>query len=221
MPIEPFGLPAALDGVHDITARATDGRRYRAYLFEDDVPTLFDTGFEDTPEQVFEQIDDIGVEPERVIVTHQDPDHTGGFAAVIERYRPETWVPAGDAATIETNSGVEPDHRYEDGASIGRWEAVCVPGHTPGSSVLVDEAASIAVTGDVLVGADLRGLPQGFLLPPPEIYTDDPAAAEANLEKLLPYEFDRALVSHGTAVLEGASEKLERYVAFPDKPQRE
>lgn len=218
---EPFGLPESIDGVHDITVRAVNGRRYRVYLIEGTVPTLFDTGFADTAETVFEAIDEIDVRPERLVVTHQDPDHSGGFDAVAERYDVETWVPAADAEAIAENNEVEPDHRYENGDDIGRWEAVRVAGHTPGSSVLVDEATGIAVTGDVVVGSDLRGLQPGYLLPPPEIYTDYPAAAEASLETLLPYEFDTALVSHGTAVLEGASEKIERYVEFPNKPSRE
>lgn len=221
MSSKPFELPSRVAGVHDITVRSVNGRRYRTYLVEDDVPTLFDAGFDDTDETLFDAIEEVGTEPERLIVTHEDPDHTGGFGAVVERYDPETWVPAADAATVAETSGIEPDHRYRDGDTIGRWEAVHVPGHTPGSSVLVDEDAGLAVTGDAVVGSDLRGLPQGYLLPPPEIYTDDPAQAEASLENLQSHRFDTALVSHGTAVLDDASAKLERYVNFPNKPRRE
>ena len=37
--------------VYDVTVREDDtGRRYRAYLVDDDVPTLFDAGFADTTE---------------------------------------------------------------------------------------------------------------------------------------------------------------------------
>jgi hypothetical protein len=38
--------------------------------------------------------------------------------------------------------------------------------------------------------------------------------AEKNLERLLPYEFEVALLNHGTPVFEGAATKLERYVNF-------
>jgi glyoxylase-like metal-dependent hydrolase (beta-lactamase superfamily II) len=209
-----------LDDVYDITAVEEDGRRYRVYLFDRDVPTLFDTGYRRTSESVIEGIADVGTEPERLIVTHEDDDHSGAFDEIVDRYGVETWVPAGDAAAIEASAEHAPDHEYEDGTQIGPFTAVEVPGHTPGSSVLIDESAGLAVTGDALFGADLRGIPGGYLLPPPEVYSDDPAAAERNLENLLPYDFDTALVFHGSAVLSDASEKIEAYVEFPGKPSR-
>lgn len=217
-----YPLDAELDGIHDITLREMpEGRRYRAYFYEADVPTLFDTGFEDTTDILFSAIDEIGIEPERLIITHEDPDHTGGFAATVDRYEPETWVPEDDADVVEADSGIEIDHRYTTGDTIGPFEAVHVPGHTPGCSVLIDQDASIAVTGDAVFGADVRGLPKGYLIPPPEIYTDDLITAEQSLENLLPYDFEVALVSHGSAVTEAASEKLERFIEFPAKPSRD
>jgi len=206
-----------IDGVHDVTLK-TEPQRYRAYLIEADVPTLFDAGFGDTTDALFSGIESVGVEPERVVITHEDHDHVGGLEAVVERYDVETWAPADDADAIVEGYGVEPDHRYEDGDTIGPFEAVHVPGHTPGCSVLVNAAEDYAVTGDVLVGADQRGLPEGYLLPPAGVFTDDPASAEANLDNLLGHDFSVALVFHGSAVLEGASEKLERFVNFEGRP---
>jgi glyoxylase-like metal-dependent hydrolase (beta-lactamase superfamily II) len=211
-----------LDGVHDITVDLWDsGRRYRAYLFEEDVPTLFDTGFDHSTGTLFDAVDEVGVEPERLVITHEDPDHTGAFDAVTEEYDLEVYVPAGDAGVVrEQFPDVDIDHEYEDGDTIGRWEAVHCPGHTPGLSALVDEDAGLAVTGDVVFGSDLRGLPEGYLIPPPEIYSDDLAQAERSMEHLAEYDFDVALVSHGTAVMEGASDKLRSFVDFPGKPDR-
>ncbi|MFC6939862.1 hypothetical protein ACFQE8_07775 [Salinirubellus sp. GCM10025818] len=64
-------------GVHDITVREdANGRRYRAYLVEDDgevrsasesrtasggVPTLFDAGLPDTTDALFEGIESAGL----------------------------------------------------------------------------------------------------------------------------------------------------------------
>ncbi|MFB6202269.1 MAG: MBL fold metallo-hydrolase [Halorhabdus sp.] len=216
MPVE------ILDGVYDVTTVEEGGRRYRVYLFDrdDEVPTLIDTGYRRTSETVFEAIEEIGTEPERLFVTHEDDDHSGAFDEMVERYGVETWVPAGDAAAVEASADHSPDHVYRDGDDVGPFRAIQAPGHTPGSSVLLDRSAGVAVTGDVVVGADLRGLPTGYLLPPPEIYSDDPAAAEQNLENLLPFEFEAALVFHGSPVLDGAAEKLEAYVEFPGKPSR-
>lgn len=206
---------------------------YRSYLFDmpDDVPTLVDTCHDYLAPTLFDRVEQVGVEPERVIISHKHPDHAGAFEAVVERYDPDTWVPeADDLTTAERVDATTPaDHLYGHEERIGRFTAVHIGGHTPGSSVVIDEAAGIAVCGDSLSGSDRRGLPPGYLIHPPQGTNNfqDPEAiveAEINLVRLLPYDFDVALVFHGSSVLEDASEKLERYVNFepnfadPDSP---
>ena len=202
-------MPTELvDDVYDITCREVNGKRYRVFFLTDGTPTLFDTGFEATAETVFEGIEAIGVEPERLIVTHADGDHVGAFDAIVDRYDPETWVP--EQSDLDTD--YEPDHRYGDGDRIGRFTAVHVPGHEPDNHVLIDEDAGVAVMGDAVSGADQRGLPAGYFHLPPGVYSQNLNDAEANLERLAEYDFAVGLVFHGSSVLERASEKLERYV---------
>lgn len=202
-------------GVHDITVREDDnGRRYRAYLVEDDVPTLFDAGLADRTDALFAGIDATGLDPERLVITHADPDHIGGFDAVVDRYEVETYVP--DQTTLSTAH--EADNRYGDGDRIGGFEAVYVPGHSHDHHVLVNETMGVLLAGDALSGADLRGLPEGYLLPHAALYAEDLKRAELELERLLDYEFEAALVYHGTAVTENADEVLARYVNFPGRP---
>lgn len=98
---------------------------------------------------------------------------------------------------------------------IGEFETVRVPGHAPGSSALVDEARGILVTGDTVFGSDMRGLPAGYLIAPSDHFSVDVAQADRNLERLLDYDFDAALVFHGSSVMEDAKEKLDAYVNFP------
>lgn len=208
MPTEP------VSGVYDITCREDDGKRYRVFLFAGETPTLLDAGFADTTEAVFDGVADVGIEPERLVITHGDGDHVGGFDAVVDRFGVETWVP--EQTELDTEHA--PDHRYGDGDSIGRFTAVYVPGHEPDNHVLVDEDAGIAVMGDAVSGADQRGLPAGYFHLPPAAYSQDLGEAEANLDRLLAYEFDVGLVYHGSSVTEDAREKLDRYVNFPGKP---
>jgi len=204
-----------LPGVHDITVRADDnGRRYRAYLIEDDVPTLFDAGFADTTDALFEGVAATGLEPERLVLTHADPDHVGGFDAAVERYDLETHVPEQSDLDVDH----EPDHRYGDGDRIGGFEAVYVPGHRHDHHALVDEQRGVLVAADAVSGADLRGFPEGFLLPHAAVYAEDLKEAELSLDRLLGFEFDAALVYHGTSVTGGARDVLDRYVNFPDRP---
>lgn len=209
MPTEP------IDGFYDITVRdSPPGRRYRVYLVDATVPTLVDTGFADTVDRLFDGVEAVGLEPERLIVTHADPDHVGGFDHIVDEYGLETWVPRqSDLATDHT-----PDHRYGDGDTIGPFEAVHVPGHTADHHVLVDESAGVAVMGDAVAGADLRGFPEGYLLPHAAVYAEDLGEAERNLDRLMDYSFDAALVFHGSSVPEGAFDRLDAYVNFPGKP---
>lgn len=203
-------------GVHDITCRTLDsGKRYRAFLFTDDVPILFDAGLADTTDALIDGITEVGVAPERLVITHADGDHIGGFDGIVDHYEPETYVP--EQSVIDTTH--DPDHRYTDGDTIGRFTALHLPGHEPDNHALIDEDAGIVVMGDAVSGADQRGLPAGYFHLPPAVYSQDLNQAERSLERLLAYEFDVALCYHGSSVTTDARAKLDRYVNFPSKPE--
>jgi len=199
------------DGVYDLTWAEMNGLRFRVHVFDWDRPTLIDTAYEDHADSLIEAIEELGIVPERLVVTHGDPDHTGAYDAVVEEYDLEAWVPRG----TDLSAANEPDVRYEDGDSVGPFEAAHVPGHSHDSHALVAPERDLLVAGDALIGADWRGLPPGYLLIPSERLSEDINEAERGLERLLEYDFEVALVSHGSSVTEGAREKLERYVNFP------
>ena len=202
-----------VQGVYDVTIHTTDeGKRYRSFLFDGEQPTLVDTGLADHTDALFKGIDEIGFEPEQVILTHGDGDHVGGFDAVVEAYDVETWVPALTDITIFAH---EPDHRYHGGDIVGQFTAVHIPGHEPDNHVLVDEDASVAVLADAVCGADQRGLPAGYFHLPPAVHSQDLNKAEKNLERLLEYSFNVGLVFHGSSVIEDADQKLDRYINIP------
>jgi hydroxyacylglutathione hydrolase len=199
--------------VYDLTLAEADGGRYRTFLFDGDAPTLVDTGLEDTVDALADRLAELDVEPERLVVTHGDPDHIGAIQAVTERYALETWVPEG----IEVD-GHDPDHRFGDGDAVGQFTAVHTPGHTPNHHSLVDEDSGVAVMGDAVFGADARGLPEGHFVLPPAFFSANLQQADDSLENLLPYDFDVGLVYHGESVTSDASEKLDRFVNFAGKP---
>ena len=221
-----------VEDVYEIIWERTDegvalnrGNVMRSYLFDydDDRPTLVDTCFaaEESVERLTSGIDETGVTPERLVLTHNHPDHAGGFDAIVDRYGVETWVPELDdlAEAEELDAQTPADHLYTDGDRIGRFAAVHIGGHSPGSSVLVDERAGVCVCGDSLSGADRRGLPAGYLIHPPQATNvgqplEALVDAEENLVRLLDYDFEVALVFHGSSVYEGARDKLEAYVNY-------
>lgn len=205
-----------VENVYDITCKTLEsGKRYRAFYFLGEKPTLFDAGLSESVDRLAEGIADTGVDPERLIITHSDPDHIGGFDGIVDRYDVETWVPEQYDGGETANDA---DHRYSDGDRIGRFTAVHLPGHEPDNHGFVDQEAGVAVVGDALSGADQRGLPAGHFHLPPAVYSRDLNQAEESLERLLEFSFDVALVYHGSSVIENASEKLDRYVNFPGKP---
>ncbi len=209
-------MPTEIEpGVWDVTTRQDDnGRRYRVYLVEDDVPTLVDTGHAATVETLFDGIAEIGIEPDRLLLTHGDGDHAAGADAIVDRYGVEVYAPRGEALSCD----LEPDERFDDGDEIGDFTAVSVPGHTAHHFTFVHEPRSVALLGDAVFGSDLRGLPEGYFVLPAGVYSADLNQADASLENLLEYDFDVGLVFHGSSVTEDAGAKLERFVRFPGKP---
>ncbi|WP_336135771.1 MBL fold metallo-hydrolase [Natronomonas amylolytica] len=195
-----------VEGVYDITCAERETGRIRAFLFDDG--TLVDCGLPDTTDALVDGIDATPVEPERLVITHADGDHVGGFDTVVRDYWVDTYVPEG--ADLDTE--FDPDHRYGDGDEVGPFEAVHVPGHRDHQHALINEDDDIAVLADAVSGADQRGLPEGYFHLPPGVYTDDLNQAEESLERLLDYQFNVGLVYHGSSVLSGASWKLEEYV---------
>jgi hydroxyacylglutathione hydrolase len=202
-----------LPDVYDITVQNDGTARYRTFLVDIEGPTLIDAGLPDTTETLFEAIDKIGIEPERVVITHDDVDHAGGLEAVRDCYPARTFVPAG--ADVED---ALVDERYGDGDEIGPFEAVYTPGHASEHYVLGAEEDDFAVLGDAVFGADARGLPEGYFVLPTAFFSADLAAADETLERLLEYEFDAGLVFHGSSVLSDASDKLASFVEFAGKP---
>lgn len=197
--------------VYDITVKESPDARWRVFLFDGETPTLVDAGFEDTVDAVAAAADDLGVTPERIIVTHGDPDHIGGLPGLVDRFDLETWLPEG----VEVD--VDVDHRFGDGDRVGPFTAVHVPGHTDAHHALVDEANGIAAIGDALFGSDARGLPAGHFVLPTAHYSADLATADESLDRLLAFDFDVGLVYHGSSVIENASEKIAAFVEFAGK----
>jgi hydroxyacylglutathione hydrolase len=200
--------------VYDITVQTGNGR-YRVFLVDGDTPTLVDCGLADTVDTLVAGVDEIGITPERLVITHSDADHIGGFDGVVERYGVETFVPE----QTDMNTDHDPDHRYGDGNTIGDFEAVHVPGHTNDNHVLVSEGWDFAIMGDAVFGSDTRGLPAGYFVLPTAFYSADLAATDENLERLLEYDFDAGLLYHGSSVTEDATAKLDAFVNFANKSE--
>lgn len=191
----------------------------RAFVLEDTPAgetTLIDAGFKRTADELVAALREEFGDVDRLLITHKSPDHYGGLNAVMDAFDPSLAVASGEE-DLHSAIDHEPDTLFDYGDVLpGDVEVIQVPGHSPCPSALLVRADSALISGDVLDGADRRGLPAGYLLPPPESFNWGHASAERSLETLLDYEFDTVLVAHGSHVLSDAGEKLDRYLDFKD-----
>jgi glyoxylase-like metal-dependent hydrolase (beta-lactamase superfamily II) len=153
---------------------------------------------------------------ETLFLSHAHGDHVGNAEEVIETYGPEVLVPENEPLDGVDLSGANVTE-VSDGDDIADdIEVVEVPGHTEGICTLYLPDEETLLATDVLDGADRRGLPAGFLVPPPAQYNWDSELAELNLEKLLDLSFDTAIVTHGSNVEEDAHRKVDAFLNFSE-----
>jgi len=112
-------------------------------------------------------IAEVGLKPEKILLTHGHIDHAGGAAELRERLggipiegphsdeRPllDNLEKQGEAYGIEARP-VTPDRWLDDGDTVSvaghTFEILHCPGHSPGSVVFVNRPHSFALMGDVL-----------------------------------------------------------------------
>ena len=117
------------------------------YLLEGDTKAvLIDAGTKITDlDKVVASITD---KPIMLVATHAHPDHTGSAI----NYFPELYIAPGDAASQFVANYKGKIKELKDGETIdlgGRTlEVVFTPGHTPGSTTLIDKKAGYGFSGD-------------------------------------------------------------------------
>jgi glyoxylase-like metal-dependent hydrolase (beta-lactamase superfamily II) len=178
---------------------------------------LVDVGFPGLTDQVESNLAEAGYEwadVHGIVLTHQDGDHAGGLADVLDRtdatvYAHEACAPYVDGREHPIKAGdgerypaARVDVELVDGVTFhtdaGPMEVVFTPGHAPGHISLFLPEAGLLLAGDATVAAD------GDLVGPNEQYTPDMASALDSLERLADLSFDRTLCHHGGYVEAGA-----------------
>ena len=131
---------------------------------------LVDCGIEPTP--MLDRIDDAGLEPRGLLLTHCHYDHIGGIEELFARHGSlPMWVHPVEADwnqdPRENLSAMSPwpcvapapDRTYEDGDVLDvlgtSWRVLHLPGHSPGSVGLYNEVSGILLAGDTLFSGSI------------------------------------------------------------------
>ncbi|MFB6183121.1 MAG: MBL fold metallo-hydrolase [Haloarculaceae archaeon] len=216
-----YGLPLAVSlGDREMTLNPVAVETPRG-------PLLLDVGLPDGTGVLADALDEEGLslaETWAVVVTHQDLDHAGCLAAVVDRTDAVVFAHEADAPYLEgdrdlvKSSADRPmdldptavDVRLAGGETFrtdaGPMRAVYTPGHTPGHTSYYFPDANLLVTADALNVVD------GTLVGPREDATPDLETAWESVETLAGLDVEHTLCFHGGYVEEG-SDRIETLLA--------
>jgi hydroxyacylglutathione hydrolase len=207
-----------------------------AYLAEIDSNNfvLIDTGTSSGGPKILQYLQKSGKSPNvisEIVLTHADPDHSGGAAALKRATGAKLAVGefdaprvSGQVKRIKETKGfgniifgffalfmkverVPPDVVLKDGDMVGPLSIIYTPGHTAGSICVYNPGEALFV-GDIL-----RTNRSGALTMPGNIMNNDPPELKKSVEKISKLEFSLLLPGHGKPITENASQKLKEFVA--------
>jgi glyoxylase-like metal-dependent hydrolase (beta-lactamase superfamily II) len=144
-----------------------------------------------------------------ILVTHKHGDHVNNLAKLKELTGATIKAQRLEAPLIERAVGVKVEG-LEDGEVVpycGGIEVIWVPGHSEGNSCYYLRKQKAIIAGDTVFGdADCN------LTAPPEKYCLDVKQATKEIDRLLKYDFDYLLYTHGKDVMGGAKAKIKELV---------
>jgi glyoxylase-like metal-dependent hydrolase (beta-lactamase superfamily II) len=200
-------------------------------------PVVFDCGYPWHAGALLDSLRRLGCPPEQVAsiaVTHDDYDHTGALAELVDvsgaeviahrleavSLKSEVWrelprrnafgyvlaAVTGVAYAARRKRPVEVTRPVEDGAELpGGWIAVWTPGHTPGHLAYWQPERRILIAGDAL-GSRLRG----EILANTGAYSADNELVVRSVEKLAALEPDTICFGHGPEIVGNAAPLLRK-----------
>jgi glyoxylase-like metal-dependent hydrolase (beta-lactamase superfamily II) len=206
-------LVKVLDGIYSIDFSEEGNHGMELWILNCSEGTvLIDTGMRDKALNLIEADlksmgktwSDIGT----VLITHKHGDHINNLARLKKLTGARIMSQKHEAPLIEKATGVKVEG-LEHGAKLpycGGIEVVHVPGHSEGNSCYYLPTRKIMIAGDTIFAED------GELIAPPERYCLDAEQATKGMERLLDYDFDVFMYTHGEDIMENAKEKVRELV---------
>lgn len=199
-----------MKGVHAINLSEPGRLSLECYVLNcDEGVVLIDTGMQESAVGLIEaELKSVGKswgDVEKVLITHKHGDHVRNLAKVKELTGAEVMSHKGDAGDIKESTGVE-IKGLEHGDVLpycGGIEVVHVPGHSEGNCCYYLPEKKAMIAGDTVFGDE-----EGNLEAPPERYCLDVEQAAREIRRLMDYDFDALLITHGKNTLKNAKEKV-------------
>jgi glyoxylase-like metal-dependent hydrolase (beta-lactamase superfamily II) len=147
-----------------------------------------------------------------IVITHAHEDHIANLPKVLDLAGwPEVMIGEGDLGMLKKETGVEANMGLEQGDVIdacGGIEMINVPGHSDGNLTLYLRVDKAMIVGDTIFADD-----EGNLYTPPAKYSKDAEMAAKEIRRLLNYNFDKLLLSHGKSHLTKGKKEVEKLLA--------
>ena len=172
---------------------------------------------------------------DEIWLTHGDIDHMGSAAALQARSGAKLVVHQADVELVEGRAErqlgpvtlsetyqrlfnwsirwvfryrpVSVDYPVKDGHDLGSWQAVHVPGHTPGSVCFYHPERGIIVVGDAI------NHKRGRLGPPPLLFSYDMDLAYRSVERISLLDFEVCCFGHGPPLMQNARQRVQQLAA--------
>jgi len=144
-----------------------------------------------------------------ILITHKHGDHIRNLPQLVELTGAPVQAHEYEAPLIKETVGVEVKG-LEDHTVLpwcGGIELIHVPGHSEGNSSYYLKKHRAMIAGDTIFGDE-----DGNLMPPPERYCLDVEQATREIRRLLDYDFDVFIYTHGKDIIGGAKEKVKALV---------
>lgn len=144
-----------------------------------------------------------------ILITHKHGDHIKNLPRLVELTGAPVKSQKLEAPLIKEATGVEVEG-LEDGEVVpvcGGIEVIHVPGHSEGNCSYYLRKHKAIIGGDTIFGD-----PEGNLTPPPERYCLDVEQATRGMRRLLDYDFDAFIYTHGKDILKDAKRRVRELV---------
>lgn len=219
-------------GIYRIDALGVSSLISVLAVVQDKLWTLVDAGIGRSAKRLQRKLTSLGAEPillETIYLTHHHSDHTGGVSDLLT-WAPaaEVVAPAGEAEVITGVRRADPssnvslravqrvgkvptlpvNRTVREGDVVAGFRVIDTPGHTLAHSSLLHEQHGLLFVGDAF-GATPRRLRVGVR----KAFCTDPAQAKRSAQKLLSYEYETVVFSHGPVWRDNAKARLAEVVA--------